>query len=242
MNNSSFRSEFRVSAGTSTPVLAICLLLLSACTTTQKVPVTQPVGACGFLGNDVCGKLTTGGKEQAGQRYVNPAAKWTQYKKVIVDPVSFWGGDTTKVSGADQQALVNYFHQQLTQELGKKFQLVDKPGAGVIKLDVAMLDAEAATPGLRSISMLIPQAHMLSNLKYLATGTFPFVGEAQAAAKMTDSQTGQVLAAAVDRQIGGGAVKTAFQWQWGDAENAITEWSKKLAEKLYSWTSGAAAP
>ena len=228
-------------AWSSLPLFGLCVLLLTACTTTQKAPVTQEGLACGFLGN-VCGKLTPGGKDQVDLRYVNPTAKWTQYNKIMIDPVTFWGGESTQVSGSDQQMLVNYFHQQLVAELGKKFELVDKPGPGVMKLDVAMLDAEAATPGLRSVSIIIPQAHMLSNLKYLATGTFPFVGAAQGAAKLTDSQTGQVLGAVVDREIGGGSIKAGFQWEWGDAENAITDWSKRLAEKLSSWTTGTATP
>jgi hypothetical protein len=216
-------------------------LALTACTTTEKADVTKQGIACGFLGN-VCNQLTPGGDGQAGLRYVNPAAKWTSYSKIMVDPVTFWGAPSSSVSGSDQQMLVNYFHQQLVAELGKKFEIVDKPGPGVMKVDVAMLDAEAATPGLRSVSMIIPQAHMLSNLKYLATGTFPFVGQAQGAGKLTDAQTGQVLAAMVDRQIGGGSIEAGFQWQWGDAENAITSWSQRLAEKLSSWTSGQATP
>lgn len=223
-------------------LLAASLLFLGACSTTQKMPVTQQGVACGFLGNNICAKLAPGGKDQAGLRYVNPNAKWTQYNKVMIEPVSFWGGDATKVSASDQQALVNFFHQELVKEVGKKLTIVDKPAPGVIKLSVAMLDAESATPVLRSVSMLVPQAHMLSNLKYLATGTFPFVGAAQAAAKISDAQSGEILAAVVDKQIGGGSVATAFQWQWGDAENAITEWSKMTAEKLSSWTSGASTP
>ena len=222
--------------------LALAGCLLSACTTTEQAPVTREGLACGFLGNNVCTRLTPGGKDQPGLRYVNPAVKWTAYDKVMVDPVTFWGADSTAVPGSDQQMLVNYFHQQLVAELGKRFKVVDKPGPGVIKVDVALLDAEAATPGLRSVSIIVPQAHMLSDLKYLATGTFPFVGTAQGAGKLSDSQTGQVLAAAVDRQLGGGSVEAGFQWQWGDAENAITDWSKRLTEKLYSWTSGQATP
>jgi hypothetical protein len=42
--------------------------------------------------------------------------------------------------------------------------------------------------------MLVPQAHMVANLKYLVTGTFAFVGGAQAVAKVTDSVSGQILA------------------------------------------------
>lgn len=238
MNEKLTSTSRRTPACIACPLLGLGLLLLSACTATQKAPVTQ---ASGFLGTDRA-KLSVGGKEQAGMRYINPSAQWTQYKKIIIDPVTFWGGDTTKVSAPDQQALVNYFSQQLHEQLGKKFEIVNKPGPGVMKLAVAMVDAEAATPGLRSISMIIPQAHMLSNLKYLATGTFPFVGAAQAEAKITDAATGQTLAAVVDKQIGGGSFTAGFQWQWGDAENAITDWCKRVADKLSSWTSGQSKP
>ena len=160
----------------------------------------------------------------------------------MVDPVTFWGGDSTQVSSADQQALVNYFSQQLNAQLGKKMKVVDQPGPGVLKLSVAMTDAETATPVLRSITMIVPQAHMLSNLKYLATGTFPFVGGAQAEAKVTDSVNGNLLAAVVDKRIGGGNAATGFQWQWGDAENAIDKWCETAAERLSAWTKGTEKP
>lgn len=175
-------------------------------------------------------------------RYVNPAAQWSQYNKVLIDPVTFWGGDATKISAADQQMLVNYFSQQLKEQLGQKFEIVNQPGSGVMKLDVALTDAETATPVLRSISMIVPQAHMLANLKYLATGTMPFVGAAQAEAKLTDSVSGKVLALAVDKRIGGGSFTTGFQWQWGDAENAVNHWAELVTTRLSDWTSGAATP
>ena len=219
-------------------LLGMSLLLLAACTTTQKVAVNQTDVNCAFIGSD-CSLLTVGAKDQVGLRYVNPAVQWTKYNKIVIDPVTFWGGDT-KISSADQQMLVNYTSQQLKEQLGQKFQIVDQPGPGVMKLDVALIDAEGATPVLRSISMIIPQAHMLSNLKYLATGTMPFVGAAQAEAKITDSVSGQVLALAVDKRIGGGSFTTGFQWQWGDAENAINHWAELVTTRLSDWTSGKA--
>ena len=88
--------------------------------------------------------------------------------------------------------------------------------------------------------MIVPQARVLSSLKYLATGTFPFVGAAQAEAKVTDSVSGQVLGLFVDKRVGGGAFTTGFQWQWGDAENAINHWAELAANKLSAWTSGTA--
>jgi hypothetical protein len=239
MNIKLNNSECQTKAWTVFPFLGLCLLLLSACTTTQKVAVNQADVDCAFLGGD-CSLLTPGGKEQTSLRYVNPVAQWTQYNKVLIDPVTFWGGSTTQISTSDQQMLVNYFSQQLKEQLGQKFEIVNQPGPGVMKLDVAIVDAEAATPVLRSISMIVPQAHMLANLKYLATGSMPFVGAAQAEAKITDSVSGQVLALAVDKRIGGGSFTTGFQWQWGDTENAVNHWAELAANRLSAWTSGTA--
>ena len=241
MNTQLNNSEYQTKVWTRLPLLGLCLLLLSACATTQKAAVNQADVNCAFLAND-CSLLTAGGKDQTDLRYVNPAAQWTQYNKVLIDPVTFWGGSSTQVSASDQQMLINYFSQQLNKELGQKFQIVTQPGPGVMKIDVAIVDAETATPVLRSISMIVPQAHMLSNLKYLATGTFPFVGGAQAEAKVTDSVSGQVLGLFVDKRIGGGSFTTGFQWQWGDAENAVNHWAELAANRLSSWTSGTAAP
>ena len=60
----------------------------------------------GFLGKDAS-LLTPGdiSKGQVGLRYFNPSAQWRQYTKIIIEPVTFWGDDTTKVKPPDQQAL-----------------------------------------------------------------------------------------------------------------------------------------
>ena len=238
MNKNTMETSRRTTLWFYFPFLALVIVLLHANTATEKSPITQASVNCAFLGAD-CARLLPGGKETSGLLYVNQAAKWNQYSKIIIDPVTFWGGDSTKVSAPDQQMLVNFFSAQLHEQLGKKFEIVQKPGPGVMKVSAAMTDAEAATTGLRSVSMIIPPAHLLSNLKYRATSSFPFVGSAQAEMKITDAVTGQTLAAAVDKQLGGGSMAAGFQWQWGDAENAIKDWSERLANQLSAWTSDA---
>jgi Protein of unknown function (DUF3313) len=227
-------------------IAALCLAALApSCSTTQQVPIKQAEiqtgNKCGLLGSD-CNRLTAGQEGQAALRYVNPDASWSQYQKILIEPVTFWGSDATQVSAADQQALVDFCQQVLREELGKKFQLADQVGPGVMRLQVAITDATAATPGMRTISMVVPQARTLNTLKYAATGTYAFVGGAEGEMKLTDAATGQLLAAAIDKRIGGGSLETAAQWQWGDAENAMKAWATQLADRLSSWTSGAAKP
>ena len=223
-------------------MVVLCLaVVVSACSATQQVPIQKTDIKCGFLGAD-CDRLIAGDQGQAALRYVNPNANWTQYKKVLIDPVTFWGSDNTKISAEDQQTLTNFFYQAMREQLGKKFEVVDQAGPGVMRVQVALTDTEAATPGLRTVSMVIPQARLLNTLKYAATGTYAFVGGAQAEGKVTDSVSGQVLAEAVDKRVGGGAVSTAAQWQWGDAENAMTAWATQMTDRLSAWTSGGVQP
>lgn len=222
--------------------MAVLILVgaMTGCTTTQQVAVKEGGLPSGFLGDTSL--LKPGDKEQASLRYVNPNAPWTTYNKVLLEPVTFWGDDKTKISAKDQQMLCNFLQEQLYQQLSTKYQMVTEPGEGVMRLHVALVDAESATPVLRTVSMVIPQARLLSSLKYLATGTYPFIGAAEAEAKMTDSVTGQLLGMWVDKRVGGGNIKTAAQWQWGDAENAMKEWATMATTRLSSWTSGAVKP
>ena len=229
----------------------VAALVASGCATTQEAAVTDK-NYCPFLGNAVCAQLVEGKdpsrlssarpyESTAYLRYVNANAQWSKYKSVMIQPVTFWGADD-KISARDQHMLTNYTYQALEKQLSTAFTLVSDPGPGVMRVQVAIEDVTGATPVLRSISMIIPQARVLATLKLAATGTYPFVGSAQAEVKITDSETGEILAAAVDKRVGSGAMASAAQWQLGDAENAITAWSQQLSDRLVGWTQGTAKP
>jgi hypothetical protein len=219
-------------------VVGASAALLAACTTTQQATVSQSDIKCGFIG-PVCSQLRTGAPgQQIAWLYTNPAVNWTKYKKLMLQPVTYWDDEKSKVSVEDQHRLTNFLYATLEQEMSKQFQVVDQDGPDVMQLQVALIDVVAATPGLRTITMVIPQARLLSTVKRGATGSYPFVGGAQAEFKLTDSLTGEVLAAGVDRRIGGGSVSTAAQWEWGDAENVMKAWAKLAADRLSAWTKG----
>ncbi|AUB80525.1 DUF3313 domain-containing protein [Candidatus Thiodictyon syntrophicum] len=222
-------------------LIAGASLLLTGCAATLQASIGDRTAICSFLG-PVCRKLTPGGEGQSYLRYVNSGARWSQYRKVIVDPVIIVSSAESQIPPAAAQHLANYFDAALKEKLGTRFKLTDQPGAGVMRIQVALTDARAATPGLRTITMAVPQARTLSTVGYLATGSFPFVGAAEGAAKVLDSRSGELLAALADRQVGGGHIKAAAQWTLGDAENAINLWAERAANQLYAWTSGAQAP
>jgi len=196
---------------TAVGLTAVMVLLVTGCSTTQRVAVKDAPGICAFLG-EVCHELQPGAPGEAGLRWVNPTSDPTRYNKVLLEVVGFFGTDVSKVPPADQERLTALFQQSLTNALATKYQVVDQPAPGTVQLQVVILDAEAATPGWRSVSMAIPQARLLGTGYYAVSGQYPFVGGGQATCKATDAVTGQVLGAAVDRRVGGGALQTAAQW------------------------------
>jgi hypothetical protein len=223
-------------------VAVVILVFVTGCAARERVAVKKEEPAvCAFLG-DACELLKPAAQSEAGLRYVNPTVDFTKYNKVMVDVVGFFGSDVAKVLPKDQQALTDLFHKTLTAQLAKRYQIVDQPGPGVARVQVALLDGEAATAGARSISLVIPKKQVPAAGASVGTGRYPFAGGAQAVAKLTDSVTGQLLGAAVDRGAGGGAVQSAGQRQWLDAENAIKAWSEMMVGGLYSYTSGARKP
>ena len=58
---------------------------------------------------------------------------------------------------------------------------------------------------------IVPQARALNTVKDAATGAYAVIGGAQAEAKLTDAVTGQLLAAAADRRVGGGSLQATAQ-------------------------------
>jgi len=222
-----------------TALVPLLLLVgVSACETTQELKPELQGGRCVFLAPAVCSKLGPGSAGQPGLRYKAPNVDWSQYTKIMISPVTFWGSENGRLDAGQRQALADYLYDAFVKQIGAKMPVVDQPGPGVMKLQAALTDASAATPVLRTVSMTVPQARALATLKYAVTGTYPFVGTTQGELELTDSQTGQLLGAAVDRRAGGGSVETAAQWQWGDAQNVMDTWASMTANRLEDLRTG----
>lgn len=221
-------------------VLAAALVIaLGGCAVTeQESPDRIDVGAgSGFLKD--YSQLQPGKKGQALLVYFNPSADWSRYNKILIEPVTVGLGPSHALSEQDQQMLSSYYYHALETSLSKNFTLATQPGPDVMTVRAALTDATTATPVLRTISVVIPQARLLSAVKNMATGSYAFVGSAQSEGEVLDSVTGARLAAAVDRRSGGTSVKNADVWQWGDAEKAMDYWAQRTDQRLVELAQGA---
>jgi Protein of unknown function (DUF3313) len=250
-------SYVKIATGVASAILAAWLVAACSQTAGQspnivqraqgETPATPPQS--GFLGNDYSLLQPASSGSVPGQEallaYVNPNGNFAQYNKIMIAPVTFWADSNSSLSAAEQQELCNYAYSVFQQTLSKNFTLTDDPGPGVLKFSGALTDASSAVPVLRTISVVVPQAHALNMIKYALTGKYAFVGSATGEAKLTDSDSGQLLGAWQDQRFGTAAVRNATVWQWGDAENAMKFWADALDKRLVSLgvqqTPGAAA-
>jgi hypothetical protein len=219
------------------------LLALVGCSATTEAPVSSTTQS-GFLGADYA-RVQPGDakKGDALLRWIDPTAQWSQYNKVMIDPVTYWADEKSKVKPDDQKALTTYFRGALEKQFGEQgFQVVDVSGPGVMRLQVALTEAESSTPGLRTVSLVVPQARLLNTVQSLATGKYVGAGGAQAEYRLTDSVSGTTLAEGLDKRFGGSSASSAGSFEWGDAEIIMDTWSKEMASRLHAWTTGAAAP
>ena len=210
--------------------LVMFLVLMGACAKTQQA---REVVKTGFL--DDYSILQKGeGKYQALLRYVNPIADWKHYTKVLIDPVQLWMGKASPLHNIPRDErirLTTLFFGKLQDSLLSHYRIVRKPGPRVMRISVALTEAETSDSFLDTISSVLPTGYVFSGGKSLATGTGTYVGTASVEAKITDAELGTLLAAAVDRR-GGAKTVSGVTSEWDDVEQSFQYWASLLKYRL----------
>jgi hypothetical protein len=152
--------------------------------------------------------------------YRNPRANFAAYNKVLLDPVTVWVRPDSALKDLrpeDRQHLADDLYTKVKTALAQDYTFVDRPGPGVMRLRVAITEATQRYVALDTVSTVVPQMRVISEIKSLATGTQSFVGKASVEAELKDAQTGEVLFAAVDRQAGGKTLEKGTS-SWSDVD------------------------
>ena len=212
--------------------LVAAMVLMAGCAKTQRIDADHQLELKShFLGPKIVSmlKVNEDDEERAGRGYINPNAKWASYDKLIVDPVTVWKDEGTKdVDPEDLQRLANDFWSKIRDEMGKDYKIVHEGGPGVMRIQTAITEAEASDPTMDTVTSIIPQTRLLTGAKGIAAGGKPgFVGAASIEMKVTDTKTGELLGAAIDRRAGTKNISGATN-EWGDIEDNYTFWAKRL--------------
>lgn len=215
--------------------LALLVALPVGCAPTKQA---RSVKTAGFLG-DIYGSMHKGGDGEALLVYRNPKNATIPrgtYKKILLDHVQVWGPPTTDVTKQkNAQRVADLFYALLYQELSKDYEMVTAPGPGTLHLQAAITKADPTMVILRAVSTIPTPMNALavaSALKNLGTGKPLFVGEASIEGKVSDAQTGEVLAATVDDRVGRKRLDLDSFNSWDDVYKALEYWSQLTRFRL----------
>ena len=176
--------------------------------------------------------LVKGTDGQSLYLYENPDADIKKYTKILLEPVL-----VSKPAELDADDLENYqkladnAYAYLNAELKKDYPLVSRPGPEVMRVQMAIIDADTSKPVRNLLSSVNPVGMAVSAVRYGATGKQSGVGEISVEYQFTDASTGELLGAAVDRRVGGKAAQGIWD-TWYNADEALQYWAQKVRYDL----------
>jgi hypothetical protein len=214
------------------PLLATALcgtLLLAACESTRRA--AAPAQPSGFLSPDIIARLQP--TETGVRSYINPAVDFRRYTRVLVEPVQLWvDPSTTRLSAEQRQLVANAFYTALRDELGRDVELVERPGPGTMVVTTAITTVRGGgNPVLSSVSTFVPATRLAREGAAALTGADPLTGGAAGEVRVTDAQTGDLLAAGIDARdaTAGARVRTS---RWDDVVVVSRYWARLMSHRL----------
>jgi len=166
--------------------------------------------------------------------YVNTDAQKNlrSYFAIVIDPIDVYiatDADEAKISEASRKALTNYFAHALTRAVYDAFPVVEAPGPLTLRLRAALVGVD--------VGGTVPAGDLPADIK-------PFeralnIGKVGVEMELLDSETGERIAAMVDRtNLGTGAEVGAEYFsrhqRFAAAKEAFDEWASRVRQFLDS--------
>ncbi|ATN37381.1 hypothetical protein ACO34A_26810 (plasmid) [Rhizobium sp. ACO-34A] len=177
-------------------MLAVSSTALAGCTTASPTV---------YSGLSSAAQLQPNPQDKGGRmpyRYKDNA-DWRQYDKIIVDPVTVYGGSDSqfvKVEEKDKAILANYMREQFTEKLRSRFAVVNEPGPGTLRLHLTLTGAKLTTPVLGPFSHLDIGGGVYNTVQAARDREGTMTGSVNYAVEIYDAESNRLLHAYVTKQ------------------------------------------
>jgi hypothetical protein len=182
-------------------------------------------------------------------------ANWRSYDKVLIArmQVTLKPGQVKSIDPSDLKTLLDYFHNALVTSLKPQWQVVDKPGPGVLVLRIALTDLTPTRVAESVIGTATPYGFVAEvgsgAVAGLPAGATPYLGETGIETQVRDGANNAILAECEDTEVGrkyaadldSGASGAASAWvngylssfsSWQYAKDAFDKWAALTARRL----------
>ena len=201
-------------------------LSILACTVLLNVDPTAAEQS-GFLGDY---SMLRPGKEGEThliyRKYDNDHARWASYNQILLEPVQVWKGKDADLNSEHAEYIAKLLWSRLDEELGKDYKMTTQPGPGVLRIQAAITGAGETLPASDIRTSLPSGTRLIYEKKNWDPGTEAFVADVSAEMKVSDAQSGGILAASVDRRKGDKNASGHVD-QWAEVEKIISYWAKQ---------------
>lgn len=168
-------------------------------------------------------------------KYFKDGANFGAYDKIIVDHITFFfkeGADYKGIHPDELTELSQYFHKAFLKTLSRAYSFTDKPGPGTMRLRLAITDLVPGKPVSGTMTTVVPFGLAASFVKKGVTGSHIGMGEISGEAELVDSQTGEMLAAAIDKKVGQKHKLGKTFTKWGQVETICNDWAENFSKRL----------
>jgi len=217
--------------------LAAGLLLAMATACSTSKPTIKKIAAgeehSGFL-KDYSALKVNPKLDGDAMTYVNTDAQKNlrSYLAIVVDPIEIYiatNADESKIPDSSRAAVTNYFRHALTRAVSDAYPVVDQPGPLVLRLRTAIVGID--------VGGTVAAGDLPADSKPLAQALN--IGKVQVEMELVDSETGERVAAMVDKAtLGAGAEVGAERFsrlaKFAAAREAFDEWASRVSQFLDS--------
>lgn len=155
------------------------------------------------------------------------------YNAAVIDPILVYLRPDTAGVGLDPEKLAElttFFRTSVMEQLEKlrDFEVVDKPGPGVMRVRIAITDLNVSRGGVNVGTKVAAMATVGAGFLVPAVD----VGGATMECEILDSESGERLVAIVDTDRGRRMFNFKSMKTLGDAKAAMREWAKDFRTNL----------
>ena len=208
------------------------LSILAGCASTQTAKVASKEQFSGYLSNytDLKEVKTKSGQEYL--RWLSPDVKPGVYSKVYLKGVIFYPKlKPEALAGHDTLIQIGeYFNDAIKRELSAAGVLATGPGPGVAEMQLAITGVYISDEGMKAYEV-VPVAAVIG-LGEAALGERDQIVQLVMEGKMTDSQSGKLLATAVHKGLGKDLKNDKTQLTLDDVKPVLDGWAKNMAARI----------
>jgi hypothetical protein len=216
------------------PLLAAAVLLPSTAATAQtrdRAPVA--LRSAPKLAQDAPGKESWS--------YINPAADFTRYRTVMIEPTTVYQGADAQFNGVDAADRVKFAQiitESLRTEFAKSYSAPARPQTDTLRVRVNLIGVEKTKGGVATATRVTPLGLGLSAAKSVLGKRGTFTGSALYAIEAFDGSSGTLLVAAVRRRTPDPLDIPATLSTTDTIKSIARDLAKSAHERLRAMTSG----